>query len=117
MKGVDVSHLPDASEVTNEDTAVAAFSQVLDSVHRANSELAKASKDAEGYDREQDHDDLSERLRQWLEKLHGTMKAIIHYLPHAASFSVTFGTTISVTMNFAKREGEEILSAISRAER
>lgn len=53
MKGVDVSHLPDASEVTSEDTAVAAFSQVLDSVHRGNNELAKGSKDTEGYDREQ----------------------------------------------------------------
>jgi len=112
--GVDASHLPDASEVTSEDAAVVAFSQVLASVHSANGELAKSSKGSEiDRDADQNYSGLSERLREWLEKLHGTMKAIIHYLPHAASFSVTVGTTISVTMNFTKRYEQEVLDTIS----
>ena len=106
-KGVDASHLPDASEVTSEDTAVVAFSQVLDCVHRANGELVKPRDALPGYDAEQDHVDFSERLREWLQKLHPTMKAIIHYLPHAASYSFTFGTTISMTVNFIKRADED----------
>jgi hypothetical protein len=44
--GVDADHLPDASEVTSEDTAVVAFSQVLASVNRANGELAKPVKES-----------------------------------------------------------------------
>jgi hypothetical protein len=102
VKGVDVSHLPDASEVNDEDSAVAAYSQVLDSVHRANRELIKADKGKEPYDTEAYHDDLAERLKEWLEKLHPTMKAIVKELPHAVSYSFTFGTTISMTMNFQK---------------
>jgi hypothetical protein len=87
---------------------------VLASVHNANGEPAKTSKGSESSpDADQNYGDLSERLREWLEKLHGTMKAIIHYLPHAASFSVTVGTTISVTMNFTKRYEQEILDTIS----
>jgi hypothetical protein len=101
-KGVDASHLPDVSTVKNEDSALAAYSQVLDSVHCANRELIKASEDTEPYNTDDYHDDLSERLKEWLEKLHPTMKAIIKELPHAFSYSFTFGTTISMTMNFQK---------------
>jgi hypothetical protein len=118
--GVDAAHLPDASDVTNEDTAVAALSQVFASVNGANGELSNPRKDSvSGSNTGSDPDtkDLSDRLKEWLEKLHGTMKAIIHYLPHAASFSVTVGTTISVTMNFNKRYEEEILDKLSQAKR
>jgi len=64
--GVDVSHLPDPSEVTSEDTAVKAYSQVLDCVHRANGELAQSKHKVPSDDTERDHDDLSARLREWL---------------------------------------------------
>ncbi len=105
-KGVDVSRLPDASEVNDEDSAVAAYSQVLDSVHCANRELIKASKGKGATDTDDYHEDLSERLKEWLEHLHPTMKAIINHLPHATSFSFTFGTTISMTMNYERLPDE-----------
>ena len=109
--GIDASHLPDVSTVNDEDSAIAAYSQVLDSVHCANRELAKASKGTEpGYDTEDYHDGLSKRLKEWLESLHPVMKEIIKNLPHAFSYSFTFGTTISMTMNFQKRHDEEAVS-------
>jgi hypothetical protein len=93
--GVDANHLPQARDITNEHTAVKAFSEVLAGVHHANRELAKTSRYA-------DHDDLSKRLMDWILRVHEIMKPIIKYLPHAASYSVTVGTTITMTMNFVR---------------
>jgi hypothetical protein len=101
---IDASHLPDPSQVTNEDTAVKAYSQVLGCVHRANGELAKPKATAD--DTGHDHDDLSEHLTEWLLALHRIMKVIVHYIPHLDSYSFTFGTTISMTMDFVNREDE-----------
>jgi hypothetical protein len=93
--GIDANHLPIASDIKDEPSAVKAYSQVLACVHRANSELAKTSRYA-------DHDKLSRRLEKWVLEVHEIMKPIIHYLPRAASYSVTVGTTISMTMNFVR---------------
>jgi hypothetical protein len=100
--GIDASHLPDPSQVTNEDTAVKAYSQVLKCVHHANGELAKPKTSIN--EAEHDHDDLSEHLTEWLVALHRIMKVIVHYIPHLDNYSFTFGTTISMTMNFVNRE-------------
>jgi len=105
--GIDISHLPDPSQVTNEETAVQAYSQVLDCVHHANGELAQRKDKAPGDDAESDHDDLSVRLKEWLLALHRIMKVIIQYIPHLTSYSFTFGTTISMTMNFVKPKNED----------
>lgn len=104
--GVDVSHLPDPSQVKSEDSAVKAYSQVLDCVHHANRELAQHQDKAPGDDGEADHDALSGRLTEWLLEVHRIMKVIIRYIPHLFSYSCTFGTTISMTMNFVKPDDE-----------
>ena len=102
--GIDVSHLPDPSQVTSEDTAVEAYSKVLGCVHHANGELVKPKDTTPGYDTEHDHDDLSDHLTEWLVALHRLMKVIVRWIPHVDTYSFTFGTTISMTMNFVKRE-------------
>jgi hypothetical protein len=104
--GIDASHLPDPSKVNSEDTAVEAYSQVLTCVHRANGELAKPKDAASSYDAEHDQDDLADHLTEWLVALHRLMKVIVHYIPHVDTYSFTFGTTISMTINFVKREDE-----------
>jgi hypothetical protein len=104
--GIDASHLPDPSQVNSEDTAVEAYSQVLKCVHRANGELAKPKDTKPGYDGQDDQDNLSEHLTEWLVALHRLMKVIVHYIPHVDTYSFTFGTTISMTINFVKREDE-----------
>ena len=104
--GIDASHLPDPSQVIDEGTAVEAYSQVLKCVHRANGELAKPKDTAPGHDADNDHDDLSDRLSEWLVTLHWLMKAIVNHIPRVTSYSFTFGTTISMTMTFVKGEDE-----------
>lgn len=106
--GIDTSHLPDPSKVTNEDTAVVAYSQVLGCVHRANGELAKPRDTTPADYTGDDHDDLSEDLTKWLVALHRLMKVIVHYIPHLASYSFTFGTTINMTMNFVEHEDRTV---------
>jgi hypothetical protein len=106
--GIDASHLPDPNKVTSEDTAVEAYSQVLGCVHRANGELAKPRDTTPGYDTEHDRDDLSDHLTEWLLAIHRLMKVIVHYIPHVDTYSFTFGTTISMTMNFVKHEDRRV---------
>jgi hypothetical protein len=69
-------------------------------------ELVKPKVTTPGYDTEHDHDDLSDHLTEWLVALHRLMKVIVRWIPHLETYSFTFGTTISMTMNFVKREDE-----------
>lgn len=105
---IDATHLPKPSDVTDEDTAVKAYSQVLGCVHHANGELAKPRDTTPSHDTEHDHDDLSDDLTKWLVTLHPIMKVIVNHIPHLASYSFTFGTTISMTMNFVKQEDRRV---------
>lgn len=61
MQGVDASDLPDVSRITDEESAVAALGQTLESVSRANLELASRSKGTQVLV----EDDLPDRLRKW----------------------------------------------------
>jgi hypothetical protein len=51
-----------------------------------------------------DAGNLPAKLTRWMARLYETMKKIVQHLPDADSFAITVGTTISVTVNFAKSE-------------
>lgn len=49
-------------------------------------------------------DDILEKLRTWLDRLVSALTRIVASLSDAASFSVSVGSHLSVTVDFARRE-------------
>jgi hypothetical protein len=100
----DFPDLPDPSSIRSTTRAQDALGLVFTAVSEANQVLL----DQSGRSRDSYSGffgatgGLPEKLKKWLAKLHETLKKIVHQIPDALSFSITVGTTISVTVSFAK---------------
>jgi hypothetical protein len=91
-------HLDAVTSVTDEATAYEALGQVLAAVAAMNDALsaeqtAAARPQVAGRG-------LIEKLEDWIKRLVGKLTEIVKKLAKGTSFSLTVGTSVSVTINF-----------------
>jgi nicotinic acid mononucleotide adenylyltransferase len=89
----------DAMTVSDDQSAREAFTYVAATVSRIN-QLAARTQAQAMMGAGAPVDDVLEKLRQWLDRLLGALKRIVAKLAGATSFSVSIGTTVSVTVDF-----------------
>jgi NADH:ubiquinone oxidoreductase subunit D len=90
----------DAMTVSDDQSAREAFTHVVTTVSRINQLSARTQAQAMVGAVGAPVDDVLEKLRQWLDRLLSALKRIVEKLDGAASFSVSVGTTVSVTVDF-----------------
>jgi hypothetical protein len=94
----------DAMPVTDDPSARAAYSHVMATVSRINRISSQAHAQAMmGVGGP--IDDLLGRLAAWLDRLVSALTQIVEKLAKAVSFSVSVGTTVSVSVEFAPFAG------------
>jgi hypothetical protein len=100
--------LPDLPTV-NSRNALSSLAEIYTAVEEANRVLAVRSEsrnDLQSSFYESRAAGLPERLKEWLEKLYDRLREVVKLLGDAVStFSITVGTNISVTVEFAGPKG------------
>ena len=89
----------DGMQISDDRSAREAFSQVVATVGRISFLSARASAQAMVGQGAPAGDSLG-RLGRWLDRLIGILTRIVGQLNGAASFSISVGTNVSVTVNF-----------------
>jgi hypothetical protein len=91
----------DAMTISDDRSARQAFTHVVTTVSRINQLSARTQAQAMVGAAGAPVDDVLEKLRQWLERLLSALKRIVGKLDGATSFSLSVGTTVSVTVDFS----------------
>jgi site-specific recombinase len=89
----------DGMPVADDPTARDAFTHAMITVNRINQISARAHAQAMT-GAAVPIDDILERLRNWLDRLVSALTRIVAELADAASFSISVGTALTVTVNF-----------------
>lgn len=96
MQVPELPEVPEPADGLSEPVAREALSMVLAAVASANEILQRPR---EGVLTSEYDGDLLKKLKEWIKKLYAAIRAIAEALP-AMTYSITAGTTISVTVTF-----------------
>ena len=92
--------------VSDDQSARAAFAHVMVTVSYINQLSAQARGRAQTIvGAEELGGGLLEKLEEWLDRLLGGLACIVEKLSNATSFSISVGTGVSVTVDFARSRG------------